>query len=106
MTPLNPQLLLPFLEHDPVFQRSQLAKEVIALLQEELRQSLSDDVCVTVMEEVRELLPRLVIESLAPEIRKILQQSFREEIRALFKDFGERPDPADWWKLDSGGESD
>ena len=106
MTPLNPQLLLPFLEHDPVFQRSQLVKEIIAQLQEELRQSLCEDVCVTLMEELRKLLPRLIIESMTPEIRSLMQNSLREEIRALFEDFGEKPDPADWWKLDSDGETD
>ena len=52
------------------------------------------------------MLPGLVIESLAPEIRSLMQKSFREEIRELFKDFGEKPDPADWWKLDTDGETD
>jgi hypothetical protein len=100
MTPLNPQRLFAFLEDDPVFQRSQLAKEVSAQLLEELRDSLCDDVCGTVRGEVRELLPTLVVESLASEIRQLVRQSFGEELRALREEFGEGPDPADWWKGD------
>lgn len=96
MTPLNPQRLFSFLESDPVFQRSQLAKEVSAQLLEELRDSFCENVCSTVQVEVRELLPKLVVESLAPEIRQLVRKSFGEVLRELREEFNE--DPADWWK--------